>query len=314
MDRESRRSYYNNKIPAGSVCALCGAPAENVDHIVARGIARLLEKQEYDKASRPANLQFVCVPCHKEKTREDFRAMAFLRELESRKGRGEYTCPHCQREFAVAIYLYECPCTTEMKECAETGVLSQYVLPQGLLRELQESGRLWELPRRSWGIADYYGETRRRYLPLTIGLTMFQSTQWLDGVIRKTFEDEEWVERLHRIAQCSREQREGKELQQRLRKIRQQVLEGTAHATKHGTCTAWKINRIPQPEVVFCHRKAKVYVHDDRKMCQTHARREEKTEAQLQMSSMFERMREEEELWTKFLAAREARLAAKTAS
>ena len=324
MNRESRRSYYNNRIPAGSVCALCGGPAENVDHIVALGIANRLGEREYRKASQPTNLQFVCVACHKVKSREDRWAMAFLDELERRKRQGGYTCHHCQREFAVAIYLYECPCTIEMKEYAETGFLSEYLLPPGLLRELQESGRLWELPRRSSGIADYHWETRRRYTPLAMGnLGLFQSTQWIDGVIRKTFEDEEWVEQLHYIAKEKNEEESrrwqvhfGQAWEQRWAKKQQQVEEGTAHAIRRGTCESWSDTSPLQSEVVFCKRKAVVRFHDGRKMCRQHKHQEEQREAQLQITKaqIDEYRREREELRARFLAAREARLAAKAAS
>ena len=312
MGIRRRRSYYNGRIPAGSLCAHCGSPAQEVDHILALGIANRLGRSEYRKASRPANLQFLCQDCHKVKTRDDLWAMAFLDEMDRREVHGQYTCHHCHREFAVAIYAYECPCAEELRKCAEAGRFSISFWPSGLLTELQERGKLWEMPLREFPGLEQ----------MIIIDRMFQGTPWLESLVRKTFEDEEWVDRLHCIAQETKKERGrhqmeafGTALWLGIEKKQKQIDERIAHAIEHGTCEKWSDTGLREPEVILCKRKAMVRVHDGRKMCRPRAREEEEEEVQRRKfrARLDEERREREERWNRFLAAREARLVAKGA-
>lgn len=54
----------------------CGADGVHLDHIIPIGLAALHGVRAYVRAFFPENLQWLCEPCHKQKTANDLRAIA----------------------------------------------------------------------------------------------------------------------------------------------------------------------------------------------------------------------------------------------
>ena len=57
-------------------CSTCGAHGIELDHRTPIGLAALQSPRCYARAFLPSNLQWLCSPCHRYKTREDIRLIA----------------------------------------------------------------------------------------------------------------------------------------------------------------------------------------------------------------------------------------------